>query len=330
MKQIVMTGPRKSKVVDVEMPTMAAHQILVRVTYTGMCHSEWYPWSTAKPGDVFGHETVGVVAEVGTEVVGFQVGDRVTGLGGGGYKEYIVMEPEKACHVPDGLKDQDAISEPLACLLSAGEKMAPRLPGDEIAVVGAGYMGLGMISLFRGMGYGKIVAVDFREEARDNAKRYGATEVYAPDALPREYVLNWDTWGVPDLTRDGHKADIFNIGFRDVMEFAGTQSGLTLAGEMVSAHGRMGVGGYHNDGDRTLDFKLWNIKAMTAINCHERRIAYEATLCKRALALLDQDIWKFRGATTHEYAMSEFDKGNEEMETKVGNFIKGAVRCDAF
>lgn len=78
MKQIVMTGPKTSKIIDVEIPKIDDNHILVRVTYTGMCHSEWYPWSTAQPGDVFGHETVGVVAEVGRNVRGFSVGDRVT------------------------------------------------------------------------------------------------------------------------------------------------------------------------------------------------------------------------------------------------------------
>ena len=65
MKQIVMAGPRKSEIIDVPIPEITDDQLLVKVTYTGMCHSEWYPWSTAKPGEVFGHETVGVVAKCG-------------------------------------------------------------------------------------------------------------------------------------------------------------------------------------------------------------------------------------------------------------------------
>lgn len=328
MKQIVMVGPKKSKIIDVDIPKINNEQLLVKVTYTGMCHSELYPWSIAKAGDIFGHEAVGIVAEVGKNVKGFIVGDRVTGLGGGGYREYIVMDSQKACHVPENLADIDAIAEPLACLLSTGEKMSPKLCGDSIAVVGCGYMGLGMISLFKAMGYGDIVAIDIREQARENALRFGATEVYAPETLPKEYILNWKTWGKPDLTRDGHAADIFNIGFKDVMEFTGTQSGLQLAGELVSSHGRLGIGGYHNDCERTLDFKLWNMKAFTAINCHERRIDYEATLCKRALELISRGIWAFKGVTNHIYTMDEFDKANEDLEAHTDNFIKGAIKCD--
>ena len=94
MKQVVMVGPRKSKVVDVPVPEINDNQLLVRVTYTGMCHSEWYPWTIAQPGELFGHESVGVVARCGRNVTGFREGDRVTGLGGGGLREFIVMEPE--------------------------------------------------------------------------------------------------------------------------------------------------------------------------------------------------------------------------------------------
>ncbi len=327
MKQLVMKGPRTSEIIEVPMPVINDDQLLVKVTLTGMCHSEWYPWSVARPGDTFGHETVGVVAECGRNVKDFKVGDRVTGLGGGGYKEYIVMEPYKTCRVPDSLADEDAIVEPLACILSAGLKMAPAMIGDAIAVVGCGYMGLGTISLFKAMGYADIVAVDPRPEARENALAFGATAVYSPDQLPELSRLGWKEIKAPDLSRDGHKADIFNIGFPNVMEFSGTESGLQLAGDMVCAHGRLGIGGYHNDGPRTIDYKLWNYKALTSINCHERRIAYEAGLCRRALMLIERGIWKFTGVTRHFYNLDEFDRANEDMASHRDNFIKGAVRC---
>lgn len=313
---------------EVDIPKINDDQILVKVTYSGMCHSEWYAWSVAKKGEEFGHESVGVVADIGRNVTGFSIGDRVTGLGGGAYREYIVMEPHKVCHVPDNLADVDAIAEPLACLLSAGTKLPPALCGDPIAVVGTGYMGLGVLSLFKAMGYGEIVAVDPRPIARENALRFGATEVWSPEELPKEYLLNWDTWYQPDLTRNGHKTDIFGMAFPTVMEFSGTPEGLNLAGQMVCAHGRLGIGGYHNDGLRTVDFKLWNMKAITMINCHERRIDYEASLCKRALELISRGQWKFKGLTNHIYSMEEYDKGFSEMETKPNNYIKGAIKCD--
>ena len=328
MKMIEMCAPGVSRIVEVPIPTLGDDQILVRVTYTGICHSEYYPWLTAKEGQRFGHEAVGVVEAFGKNVTGWKKGDRITGLGGGGYKQFIVMSPEKACHIPDGLADEDAIAEPLACIMSACIKMTPQAIGDTIAVVGCGYMGLGSISLLRAMGYTHIVAVDKRPEALENAKKFGATETYLPHELPDCYKLNWQTMGAPNLTRDGYKTDIFHLGFENVLEFTGTEDGLALAAEMVCAHGRLGIGGYHNDGLRSVDFKLWNYKAMTMINCHERRIMYEAGLCRRCLDLIDSGVWNFKGVTNHIYSMEEFDQANRDMGAHSDGYIKGAVRCN--
>jgi threonine dehydrogenase-like Zn-dependent dehydrogenase len=299
--------------------------MLVKVTLTGMCHSELYPWATAQEGDILGHEAIGIVAEVGKNVEGFRPGDRVTGLGGGAYKEYIVVTPEKMAHVPDSLKDEDAISEPLACILSAAMKLPVQTLGDTVAVVGCGYMGLGAIAAFKAMGYGSIIAIDKRPQALENAKKFGATETYLPEEIPEMYFCNFETIGKADLTRSGDNANVFAPGIPTVMEFAGTEDGLQLAGELVKAHGRLGIGGYHNDGMRSIDFKLWNFKAFTAINCHERRVAYEADLCRRCMELLDKGIWKFTGVTKV-FDMADFDKVSEMMENHTDNFIKGAFR----
>lgn len=325
MKQMVMAGPKKSKIIEVPIPQHSEDEMLVKVTLTGMCHSEWYPWATAKEGDILGHESVGVVAEVGANVKGFKVGDRVTGLGGGAYKEYIVVSPAKMVHIPDSLKDEDAISEPLACLLSAAMKLPVETLGDTVAVVGCGYMGLGTISLFKAMGYGNIIAVDKRPEALENAKKFGATETYLPEELPWDYISDFESIGAADLTRSSDNAGLFALGIPTVMEFTGTEDGLQLAGRMVKAHGRLGIGGYHNDGPRSIDYKLWNFKAITTINCHERRVGYEAGLCKRCIELLDKGIWKFTGVTKI-YDMKDFDLVSEYMEHHTDGFIKAAIR----
>lgn len=326
MKQMVMSGPGKSKIIEVPIPEFSDDEMLVRVTLTGMCHSEWYPWKTAKEGDLLGHESIGIVEKLGKNVKDFKVGDRVTGLGGGAYKEYIVVEPAKMAHVPDCLKDEDAISEPLACLLSAAMKLPVQVLGDTAAVVGCGYMGLGTISLFKAMGYGSIIAIDKRPEALENAKRFGATETYLPEEIPMHYISDFKSMGYVDLTRNGDNSELFALGIPTVMEFTGTEDGLQLAGRLAKAHGRLGIGGYHNDGMRIIDYKLWNFKAITTINCHERRIDYEADLCRRCMELLEKGIWKFTGVTKV-FDMKDFDEVSEMMIHHTDGFIKGAFRC---
>lgn len=327
MKRMVMAGPRKSKIIEVPIPEITDDTMLVKVTLTGMCHSELYPWATAKEGDILGHESIGVVEKVGANVKDFKVGDRVSGLGGGAYQEYIVSEPAKMAHVPDSLKDEDAIAEPLACLLSAAMKLQVQTLGDTVAVVGCGYMGLGTIALFKAMGYGDIIAIDKRPEALENAKKFGATETYLPEEIPTEYISTFETLaGQVNLKRDGDNHELFSLGIPTVMEFTGTEDGLRLAGDLVKSHGRLGIGGYHNDGERSIDYKLWNFKAITTINCHERRISYEADLCRRCMELLDKGIWNFKGVTKV-YDMKDFDKVSEMMENHTDGFIKAGIRC---
>jgi len=187
-------------------------------------------------------------------------------------------------------------------------------------------MGLGAISLFRAMGYGDIIAIDKRPEALQNAKRFGATECYLPKDIPATYFLTFESMGSVSLTRDGDNFNILTGGIPTVMEFTGTEDGLRLAGDLVQGHGRLGIGGYHNDGDRMIDYKLWNFKAITTVNCHERRIDYEADLCRRCMELLDRGIWNFKGVT-RVFDMKDFDAVSEMMEHHTDGFIKGAFRC---
>jgi threonine dehydrogenase-like Zn-dependent dehydrogenase len=325
MKSLIMEGPEKSKIIDVPMPVIGENQLLVKVKYTGVCHSEMYPWSVASAGERFGHEPMGTVVEAGAKVKGFKAGDRVSGLGGG-YAEYIAMDADKTVIIPDNIADEDAVIEPLSCLISAAARVPVETPGDAAAVVGCGYMGLGIISLLKLKGAGKIVAVDLREEALANALKFGADEAYTPDRLPRGYILNWDNWGKADLTRQGEQVDIFNTGFKTVVEFTGTESGLRLAGDMVSAHGFLGIGGYHNDYERTIDFKLWNVKAIMANSLHERRSGYQTRCCKQAVELISSGKWNFTGLATHIYSLDEFDKANEAVRSKPAGHIKAIVR----
>lgn len=320
MRAIVMEGPKKSKVAEVPTPIPNKGQLLVKVIYNGMCQSECYPWSIATEGQRFGHEPFGIVEQLGENVEGFKIGDRVTGLSDTpAYAEYCIMKQEHTIHVPKNISDEDAIAEPYGCLLSAASRMPIVTPGDSVAVVGAGYMGLGMVSLFKLKGAGKIVVVDPREEARQNALRFGATEVYSPENLPSEYLLNWETWG---------KSDIFKTGFSTVMEFTGTESGLRLAGEMVCAHGLLGVGGYHDDSERTVDFKLWNVKAIVVNSLHERRPLYQTYCCKNALELISKGLWNFKGVSNNIYTMEEFDIANEVLESKPKGYIKALIKIN--
>ena len=317
MKSLVMTGPRKSAVVDVPDLQPAAGEVLMKVKYTGVCMSEWHPWDEAKGGERMGHEPLGTVAAVGPGVAGFQVGDRVTGLSSTpSYSQYCLCSADNLVHIPGNLADEDAVAEPLSCLLSAASKLRIEKAGDAVAVVGAGYMGLGILTLLKLQGAGRIIAVDPRAEARENALRFGADEVYAPQDVPAKYlVTDWDD-------------TMWQRGLGVVSEFAGTESALRLAGDMTALHGTLGVGGWHQGGQRTVDFRLWGWKAITVINTHERRTAFQVACCRNALDLLSTGKWNYQGVSNHVYGLDEFDRANLDLENKPKGYIKALVRCN--
>lgn len=316
MKALEMIGPRKSHIIEVPDLEPAAGQVLVKVKYTGVCMSEWHPWSEARPGDRMGHEPIGSVAALGEGVTGFKIGDRVTGLSStAAYTEYCLFQQENLVHVPENLKDEDALGEPLSCQVSVASKLRIQKAGDTVAVVGTGYMGLGLVTLLKLQGAGRIIAVDPRPIARENALRFGATEAYAPEDVPKKYlVTEWND-------------DMMVNGVQIVSEFSGTEEGLRLAGNMTAVHGTLGVGGWHQGGMRTVDFRLWGWKGIIVNNTHERRVAFQVECVKNALDMLSRGIWNYKGVGNHIYGLDEFDRANEELIIKPNNLIKSLIRC---
>ncbi len=313
MKKLIMDGPRKSILIDVPVPVPGDHQVLVKIKYCGVCMSEHHDWAVASRGRVFGHEPMGVVEKVGKDVTEFKPGDRVTGLGLEAFTEYLLFTPDKLVHVPHNVKDEDATAEPLSCLISAASKVPLTLPGDTVAVVGTGYMGLGMVSLLKLRGAGKVIAVDVREEALENAKRFGATECYLPHQVPKEYLASW--------------SDIWTGGVSIVTEWAGTNESLKLAGEMTKIDGFLGIGAYHTGGNRMVDIQLWNVKAISAVSLHERKDPFQIKCCQHAMELLSSGQWKFTNVNTRIYGLHEFDQAQQDLDVKPGNMIKAIIDC---
>ncbi len=313
MKKLIMEGPGKSVIADVPDLVPNDDQVLVKVKYCGICMSEHYDWSTAEKGKVFGHEPMGTVAAVGKNVEGFKTGDRVSGLAWEGFAEYVLFEKSNIVHIPDNLADEDAVAEPLSCLVSAASKLPVKVPGETVAVVGTGYMGLGMISLLRIKGAGKIVAVDIRPKALEDALKYGADEAYLPSGIPDQYL-----------------APLSNInqgGLSLVSEWGETNESLHTAIEMTKIDGCLGIGSYHTGGRRLVDVQLLNVKAVDMISTHERKTGFQVQCCRNAFYLLSKGLWNYKNLPTKIYRLSEFDLAHEELEKKASGAVKLLIDC---
>ena len=319
MKKLIMQGPKKASLVDVPLPEIVSpDHVLVKNRYCGVCMSEHYNWSTAEEGKSFGHEPIGTVVAVGDAVTKVKVGDRVSGLFWG-QAEYAIAKEADVFAIPDGLHDSDAILEPLSCLVSAVSKVRIPVVGDRVAVVGCGYMGCGAISLLKARG-AYVVAVDIRPESLEDAKRFGADEVYTPDQLPAHYK------DVPGQNIGFQSA---GLGFKTVMEWGETNESLDLAINMTRMCGQLCIGAYHTGGKRLVDVQQLNVKAIDCLSTHPREVDINRTACQNAINMLMDGTWKFKNVPTKVYPIAKFDQAQEELETKYGKYMKAMVDFEA-
>jgi threonine dehydrogenase-like Zn-dependent dehydrogenase len=314
MRYSQLISPGTSEVVEETTPEPGPGQVLVRVTTCGVCASELHPWSDgmhAYPWR-FGHEPVGVVEAVGSGAERFTIGDRVTGLFAGAFADAVLADEAVVLPVPDGLPDERAMGEPLACLVNAARRTPVEL-ADRVALIGLGYMGLGLLQLLKLRGPSRIVAIDVREEARRHALDLGADEALHPGELPDDYLLT--SFGDWDSDR----------GFDVVVEASGTQPGLTLAGKLVRAHGLLSILGYHQGGDRAVDMQMWNWKAIDVVNAHVRRREDLLESMRIGLALEAKGMIDLGSLVTHRFGLDEVDAAFTALRDKPEGFIKAVV-----
>lgn len=310
MKAIITTGPMTSEIREVPDVQVTPDTIKIRLQYVGVCFSEHYDWKHCDKETAFGHEPMGIVAELGENVKdkGFAVGDRVgclfgNGLPGAGVMcEYALVYPEDCVKLADNVRSEDGALEPLGCMFSAISKVRATMPGTRICVVGCGYMGCGAISLLKLRGF-HVTAVDIRAESLENAKFYGADEVYYPEeALAK-----------------------FEGAFPVVMEWAETNESLDTAIHLTAECGQLCVGAYHTGEKRLVNVQLLGVRAIDMLNTHPREWDMLQDGIKNAHDLMANGSWKFTKVPTMVYPMNQFDKAQADLETKYGKYLKALI-----
>jgi alcohol dehydrogenase len=269
MKALVYHGPGERGWDTVEDPTIVdPTDVVVRVDTTTICGTDLHilkgdvPETT--PGTVLGHEAVGTVMEAGAAVTTVAPGDRVLMscitscgrcrfckegrygqcLGGGGWifghlidglqAEYarVPFADNSVYKVPAELSDEQVLflADILPTSYEVGVLSGQVSPGDVVAVVGAGPIGLAAILTARLYTPGKIIAIDLTDSRLESARRFGADETInngEQDALAR----------VLELT-DGLGADA-------AFEAVGVPQSFELATELVRPGGRIANIGVH-------------------------------------------------------------------------------------
>ncbi|HVB50713.1 MAG TPA: zinc-dependent alcohol dehydrogenase family protein [Acidimicrobiales bacterium] len=213
MKALVYQGPGSKSWEEVPNPTLLADTDAIdRVTVTTICGTDLHILKGDTPevtaGRVLGHEAVGTVDQVGSGVKNLSVGDRVLVscisscgtcrycregrygqcVGGGGWilghnidgtQAELVRVPfadTSTCLVPKGVSDEEILmlADILPTAYEVGVLNGHVQPGDTVAVVGAGPIGLSAITGAKLFSPSHIIAIDLADIRLEAAKRFGA------------------------------------------------------------------------------------------------------------------------------------------------------------
>jgi threonine dehydrogenase-like Zn-dependent dehydrogenase len=248
MRATTIHAPRDIRLEERPDPTIEAPtDAIVKVTAGCICGSDLWPYrgeNDITPGDTIGHEMIGVIEEVGSEVTSFAPGDFVVapfchcdntcahcqagahsacvnlGFTLSGQSEYAkVNQADGSLVKTDGMPQASLLPSLLTladvfptgwhCAMSAGVK-----PGDTVVVVGDGAVGLCGVLAAAEMGAERVIAMSRHEQRQEIARQFGATHIVAERG--KEGAER-----VKDLT-DGVGADA-------VLECVGTDSSMKQA-----------------------------------------------------------------------------------------------------
>src|SRR3954454_22659218 len=192
MKALVFEEPQRASVRELDVPAIAADEVLVRSRNVGICHSDFelYEGRYIIPVSypiIPGHEWSGEIDEVGSGVTPLRTGDRVVGecvvnngadhFGfsiSGADAEYFVAKASWLHRIPDELSFmQGAFVEPFSVAYSAAVAAGGIDASDEVAVIGGGPIGLLCAMAAATMG-GSVTLVEPQAHRRALALEVGA------------------------------------------------------------------------------------------------------------------------------------------------------------
>ena len=266
-------GGKDIRIETVPDPVPEADEVLIRVRAAGICGSDLHGYRDPSPGKraprTPGHELAGEVLEVGSLVSGLQPGDRVAieplvgcghcaycvsgqyhlcdelqhigGVRSGGFAELAVAPHEKAFLLPDSVSmDAGSLLDVYAVAVHALTQV-PIRPGDKVAVIGTGAIGLGIAQLAALSGAASVAVLGRRPgPLQVAAQTAGAIGIDVSAGCVAEAVATWT---------EGRGADVVYEAV------GGTAETLDLALQIAAKRGRVGVVGSFREPQR-LDTRL--------------------------------------------------------------------------
>lgn len=342
MRAFVWNGGERAELTERPVPhVLAPTDAVVRVTLSTICTSDLHilhgAVPRAVPGIVLGHEFVGVVTELGSAVKGLRVGDRVAAncvsycgdcwycrrgfvnnceKGGwllgctqdGCQADYVrvPLAGSSLYKIPDGLSDRRALLT--GDILSSGyfgAGLCDLHPGDTVAVLGAGPVGICACLCARLFGVGQVILADIDPVRLSFARAHGVADLYAdPHACSLEAFVRAATGG---------------RGADGVIEAAGTPETFELAWRAARANGVVAVVAMYEQAQTLPLEKMYGknliFKTGGVDSCH----------CPEILQWLAQGKLDVSFLLTHTVKLSDIAAGYKLFSEKKDGVMKVAV-----
>jgi len=341
MKALVFRGINNIQYEDVDEPKIEhPTDAIVQITNCAICGSDLHVYNGNMPlerfpiGTIMGHEFVGIIIELGDEVNNFNIGDKVivpfrvscghcyycdrnqpshclkSSVFGSynlpGVQADYVRVPYASFNmekVPEGVSDEAAMfaGDVLATGYMAAEK-AQISPGDVVAVIGCGPVGLLAQASAQLFAPKQVIGVDLIKERIEMANRIGSVALYGNE----EEIINI----VFDQT-DGRGAD-------SVIEAVGLKNTLNLALKLVRPGGKLSVVGLPTYGEYPLQLSKHFISRLNI----EYGVCYSRNYMKKLLYLLKYKILKPEIIITHHIPLSQGPEAYKMFNDKSDGSIK--------
>ncbi|NSW91522.1 MAG: alcohol dehydrogenase catalytic domain-containing protein [Firmicutes bacterium] len=340
MKANVLTKPKKLDFVDVALPRLKHHEVLVKVGCVGICGTDISVYRgdyAAKENVILGHEYDGIVTEVGPEVSKVKVGEHVAsqaswGCGkcywcyngmasycqkpimlgrtiDGSLAEYIIVPENVLLKISSNVNPIEAQSVVgVATALRALYRSGIRI-GDSVLLIGPGYSGLIMQQLCKLAGAKEVGMIGTRDSRLQIAKHLGADFIWNNKQDP--------DWEKNVLERTG------NVGFDICIEASGTVSALLSAVKMVKKGGtivQFGTSFNYIDGLPQKDFYSKEISMVGSKGGYG--------FYPKAIELLEQKKVKIEPLITHRFPLREAARAFEVMDKRLDNVMRAVVFCN--
>ena len=314
---------------DVSKPPVGHNDVLIKIKKTAICGTDihiynWDEWAskTIPVPMTVGHEFVGEVVEIGSEVRGFEAGDRVSGEGhitcgfcrncragkrhlcrnttgvgvnrSGCFAEYLSIPAFNAFKLSDAISDDIAsILDPLGNATHTA--LSFDLVGEDVLITGAGPIGIMAVAIARFVGARHVVITDVNDFRLDLAKKMGATA-----------TVNATRDNLQQVMQDLGMQEGFDVG----MEMSGNPQALRdLLGAMHHG-GKVALLGIP-PGDTSIDWNQVIFKGLVLKGVYGREM-FETWYKMSSMIQSGLDVSPI---ITHHFGIDDFQKGFDIMNS---------------